>query len=411
MFHSCSQKCRVSYAFCVLLAFALPTTATENQSAIVWSLGTADGSSIEFAPGSRDELVFTVGESVLSRDFAGHQEGTIGWDPAAPESEYPYSIVFDLMHPPQGAYHLTLNLIYKTGAAKQIKIEINGKKCIYPVSLVSKKDVDAKDGNAILLAKQQLIVSIEATWLKPKGNQITIVPLGFGTIDYDSLSLKQGESPVEPEQLQPRLVPTMFFRQREGQLTEVCQLQIPFAKRFKQGSATIQLAGKTYELPLDAESYDAGVLSPALDIAALESSIDAKIEVTLDGKTTRSSHPFKPAKRWKVFLCPKIHNDVGFTDIQPHVNELDTRNTDAILSILKKYPFYKFNFETSWLVENYLDCRPEKYGQEVLATRSRRESSDQRILSQSFDRCLHWRGALSLVVLYSCIAFEARYRF
>src|SRR6266581_3132508 len=64
---------------------------------------------------------------------------------------------------------------------------------------------------------------------------------------------------------------------------------------------------------------------------------------------------FTPAKQWKIFICPKVHNDIGYTDLQPHVNELDNRNTDTVLEVLKKYPFYKFNFETSWLVDNYLD--------------------------------------------------------
>jgi alpha-mannosidase len=353
-------------AICMLFAIAVPTSAAEKNSAILWSLGTLDGSSIEFAPGARDELLFKIGESVLSRDFAGHQVGTIGWDPDAPETERPYSVGFDLSHSPAGVYHLTLNLIYKTGAAKRIQIEINDKKCIYPISPIPKQDVDAKDGNAILLAKQQLLVPIKAAWLKPAGNRITIVPLGFGTMDYDSLSLRRGASSAGPEVLQPRLVPTLFFRKQEAQLTEVCQLQIPFTKYFENGSATLQLEGKAYSFSLDAEGYDAGILSPSIEIAALDTVVKAKIEVSLDGETSSTSHTFKPTKRWKLYLCPKIHNDIGFTDIQPHVNELDTRNTDTVLSILAEYPFYKFNFETSWLVENYLDCRPEKYRQEFL---------------------------------------------
>ena len=355
------RKHRVGFLGCLFFALALPTNASEKELETVWSLGTADGSSIEFAPGSREKLVFKVGESILSRDFAGHHEGTISWDPDAPAAERPYSIEFDLSHPPEGLYYLKLNLIYKTGAAKRIQIEINGKRCVYPVSLSPKQDVDAIDGNAILLAKQQLFVPVEAAWLRATGNRITIVPLGFGTVDYDSLSFQRGEASVEHQAILPRLVPTLFFRQQQGKLTETCQIQIPFSKHFKQGSVIVQLADNTYHLPIDAEGYDFGVLSPAIDVAALERPVEANIQVTLDGKTTSTTHSYKPAKRWKVFLCPKIHNDVGFTDIQPHVNELDTRNADAILSILNQYPFYKFNFETSWLVENYLDCRPEKY--------------------------------------------------
>ena len=82
-------------------------------------------------------------------------------------------------------------------------------------------------------------------------------------------------------------------------------------------------------------------------------------EVTLGGETLSGANAVAPAKQWKVFVCPKVHNDVGYTDLQPHVNELDNRNTDTVLDILAKYPFYKFNFETSWLVDNYMDCRTQ----------------------------------------------------
>ncbi|MCA9231654.1 MAG: hypothetical protein KDA57_13465 [Planctomycetales bacterium] len=340
--------------------------AADSDPNTIWSLGTQDGSAIEFAPGTRDQLVFTVGVSILSRDFAGHHEGSIGWNPDVPESKHPYTIEFDLDQPSNEEYYLTLNLIFPTGAAARIQLDINGKKCVYPVVLAPKKDVDAKDGNVFLLAKQQLIVPIPPGWLKPAGNRITIVPLGFGTMDYDSLTLQRGSAQESVKSQQPRLVPSVFFREQKGRLTESCQLQIPFTKRFQNGSASVQIVDKEYTLEFSSEDYDSGVLSPNLDIAALDTAAEAKIQVTLDGRTVTNSQLVEPSKRWKVFLCPKIHNDIGFTDIQPHVNELDTRNTDAVLKILNDFPFYRFNFETSWLVENYLDCRPEAQQQEFL---------------------------------------------
>jgi len=88
---------------------------------------------------------------------------------------------------------------------------------------------------------------------------------------------------------------------------------------------------------------------------------EAVVELDLDGTRQQARSNFKPAKQWRVFICPKVHNDVGYTDLQPHVNELDNRNTDTVLDILAKYPFYKFNFETAWLVDNFMDCRTPPY--------------------------------------------------
>ena len=112
-----SQLCRA-----VLLAFLLTAVGAQAASDALWSLGTLDGSSIEFAPGARGQLTFTVGQSVVSRDFAGRQDGSVGFD--GKTAEKPYTIVFDLSEPPQGDYELALDLIYPSGAPRQIKVRV-----------------------------------------------------------------------------------------------------------------------------------------------------------------------------------------------------------------------------------------------------------------------------------------------
>jgi hypothetical protein len=78
------------FAFLSLLC-ALSFSATmkaDTNAETIWSIGELNDSSIEFAPGWREELTFTIGKSVVSRDFAGHQSGWLG-------RERPYTIVFD----------------------------------------------------------------------------------------------------------------------------------------------------------------------------------------------------------------------------------------------------------------------------------------------------------------------------
>jgi hypothetical protein len=358
------RKRAVLAAAAILLTSSIGTVAAADER-VVWSLGKTDGSAIEFAPGTRKELVFHVGRSEPSRDFAGHQDGTIGADSAA-SGEKPYSIDFELEQPPEQSYHLELNLIYHYGAPRGIRIDVNGKKGVYPVRAAPKKDVDTVDGNLMLLAKQQLIVSIPGDWLQAAGNRITIFPLGLGGWEYDSLILRKSQTPEDASASGPQLEPTVFFAKDGDQMMERCQLLVPFRSTFQRGTAKIDVGGTVVHVDLDAQDYDFGVLAALVTVPASRTPTSATIEVTLDGESSRAAHTFTPAKQWKVFICPKIHNDVGFTDLQPHVNELDTRNTDTVLSILDDYPFYKFNFETSWLVENYFDCRPEAYRNEFL---------------------------------------------
>ena len=355
------QPCWFCGALLVLLclvstpgAKAAPSAAAEDTASnVLWSIGVADGSSIEFAPGARGQLSFTVGQSVPSRDFAGNQDSSVGFDGKV--AEKPYTIVFDLSEAPQGKYELDVDLIYRSGGPREIKIKVNDKNGIFPVRPAPKKSADGGEGNEMLLAQQHLVVPIDGSWLKDKGNQITLIPLGIGGMSYDAISFKKASGKVESgEGL--RAEPTIFFRKQGKALMEVCQIIAPFQQPFEKGAATIRLGNQAFNKTFT-NGYDFGLLNETIDIPIASCSGQARIELNLNGQTQQATQDFKPAKQWKVFICPKVHNDVGYTDLQPHVNELDNRNTDTVLDILSKYPFYKFNFETSWLVDNYLDCR------------------------------------------------------
>ena len=107
-------------------------SADDADDSVVWSVGKTDHSAIEFAPGSQLELTYKVGKSDVSKDFSGHQDGTISWLPEL-SREMPYTIEFDLDEPPQGAFHLELNYLYKNAAPTHIKLIVNAKKGIFPV--------------------------------------------------------------------------------------------------------------------------------------------------------------------------------------------------------------------------------------------------------------------------------------
>ncbi|MBI4662135.1 MAG: hypothetical protein HY735_25215 [Verrucomicrobia bacterium] len=356
--HVLSQALIGCFVWLLWLPGVLAAPEADPSAQVIWSIGKPDGSSIEFAPGARDKLTFTIGQSNVSRDFAGHQNGSAGFDGATVEK--PYTIVFTLKEPLAERYHLVVELIYRSGAPRQIKVHVNDRQGIFPVRPAPKKDVDGEEANAMLLGKQRLVVLMEKNWLKSGENRITLAPLGLGGVDYDALSFQANPAP-EASLRESRLEPTIFFRKRQGQLMELCQLAIPFQHRIAKGTATLRLGDSKAQDTFTTGDYDFGMLIRPIEVAAQLAVTRATLELDLDGQVQRVTHEFKPAKQWKVFICPKVHNDVGYTDLQPHVNELDNRNTDTALEIMERFPFYKFNFETAWLVDNYLNCRPAAY--------------------------------------------------
>ena len=314
---------------------------------------------MEFAPGERSELTFIMGKSVVSKDFAGHQSGSLTYDGKV--LERPYTVGFDLAEPPHGDYELVLDLVFHTAAPSEIKITVNDQVGIFPIQPVPKRSTWGEEGNEMLMASQRLVVPISANALRSGGNRLTLVPMGLGAMAYDALTLRRG---ISRALTAPRLDPTLFYRKRGNQLFEVCDLVVPFNKRFDRATATVKRGQDDFTATFTNGLYDFGVWVEKLELPAEVVAGSVNIEVALAGLNMRNTHAIKAAKQWKVFVCPKVHNDVGYTDLQPHVNELDNRNTDTVLDILGKYPFYKFNFETSWLVENYMDCRTPPWQKE-----------------------------------------------
>jgi alpha-mannosidase len=356
----------VLLAFLAVLHTASRVSVAAENDSVVWSIGRADGSSIEFAPGQKDKATFTIGQSTPEKDFPAHQMGSISLNPYVPSGEKPYTVVFDLEQKARQDYELVVDVIFQIGAPREIRVEVNEHRGIFPFLPQPKQEIDSDEGNFVLLAKQRLVVPIEASWLKAKGNRISLIPLGEGEVTYDALNLRTGAGERASSQMGLRLEPTIFFRKAKDGLTEVCSLYVPFARRFAQGSATITVGGKRVTRRLSSRGYDFGVLTDRFEVVVPTKASKAAVKVSLDGRPQGVTQDFVPARQWKLYVCPKVHNDLGYSDLQPQVDEVDVRNTDTVLDLLAKYPFYKFNFDTAWAVENYLNNRPAEDQERLL---------------------------------------------
>jgi hypothetical protein len=360
--------CRGIALAAVWAALAIPRQAAgqgDSHPKPLWTIGTPDGSSIEFAPGSRPTLSYKIGEGVAQRDFSGHHEGTI--DSSGSETgEKPYAIEFELSEQPEHDLTLVLDLIFTYGAPQQLFVSVNEARGVFPIQPQAKRSLDGFQGNMALLSGQRIAAKLPARAFREGTNRIALAPHGVGALDYDAIALHSSTAGLEVPAATPRLAATQLYVAKSGRLVELRRLETPFTQAFKSGGADVQIGGEQIHATFEAPDCQFGVATAIVPIPALDEPAEAQLEVSLDSLKQTARERLVPAKKWKIYVCPKVHNDVGFTDWQPHVNELDTRNTDVVLSILRKYPFYKFNFETSWLVDNYFDCRPEEHRQELV---------------------------------------------
>ncbi|MDR9366292.1 MAG: glycoside hydrolase family 38 C-terminal domain-containing protein [Balneolaceae bacterium] len=333
-----------------------------NQSEYIWKIGENDGLSIEFKAGHQEELTFDVSEH-QSPDFPGRHLGSKS--PITGEKESPYNIVFDLPDHQGENYRLTLDLIYSTGSPELIEISVNGKNGIFSVEYDVKQDANDGEANSLLLTKQCLVVPINGEWVHEENNQITIVPIGVGGMSYDAISFENNEN-QDVTSIPPHLKPSVYYQYEDGELKGVAHLEIPFESSFENGEAEIEFENERVTTSFDSDGYDFGLLRKKVMVPDLEAAEKITLNVSLDQNSVSIEQQYVPEKKWTLFVTPRVHNDVGFTDLQPHVNELDNRNTDRVLEVLDKYPSYVFNFETSWLVDNYLESRTDYYKNKFL---------------------------------------------
>ncbi|HVM50378.1 MAG TPA: glycosyl hydrolase-related protein, partial [Candidatus Acidoferrum sp.] len=67
-----------------------------------------------------------------------------------------------------------------------------------------------------------------------------------------------------------------------------------------------------------------------------------------------------PARKWRVYIVPTTHTDIGYTDLQDRVKVRHADNGMLALGWLEQYPFFKWYSETYWQLQALLDLHPDR---------------------------------------------------
>jgi len=317
--------------------------ANGRSNDILWSIGTVDHTSDEFAGGD----TAPVYDAATDND-PKHWRKT-------QSSKEPSRIRFNLDDTSPAI--LAIEGFYMSPGPGEVKITINGKNGRFRLIPKYARDSDMRQGRELTHNGFSVRAPIDVSFLKQGVNEISITAEGKGSFHYDALWMERSATPLAAgTELEVLVEPTIFFRRRNGQLFEevalIARHNRPLGSRdsldiaYKQGAFTFSKTATKLE---DFGEY----VVDTMEVPAFDS--PQSYELTAGGKT--SAGAIKPEKRWKLFAGLKIHNDVGFTDYQPNVEELDGRNTDRVLELAAKYPRYKFNLEVAWLADNYTRLR------------------------------------------------------
>lgn len=115
------------------------------------------------------------------------------------------------------------------------------------------------------------------------------------------------------------------------------------------GDVAVQLRGnssvrRTWTLAPGENTFD--VLIPPAERAT-----PVEVALRVGRRTHAARFVAQPERRWKVFVAPSTHTDIGYTDWQERVYARHNENTAAALAACDASPAFKWNLEVGYQAE------------------------------------------------------------
>ncbi len=337
----------------VVPLLALSFLATGGASAqTVWHIGTFDQSPGEFTHRAAPALTYTVGSSDSKRDW-----------PARQSTGSTYQIVFDLQQ--IRPYTLHIVALIDRPRAPTLSISVNGKSGLFflhPKLSYSRSDdsfsFDPHQSQSTVRAR------IPAQFLKQGSNTIAITAVDspptasgeeeIGGFNYDALELTPTAS-TELAADRVALEPTIFFQQTRNGLVELVDGFFRFNGPWQAQPIDLSVQGKHYHAQLPGGDFGEARIS--FPVAAWDGTVPAK--VVAPGLADSGEIPLIAQRKWTVFVVPHTHLDIGFSDYQGKVAEIQSRVLARAQSLIHEHPDFRFSPDGSWNIEQYLATRSQ----------------------------------------------------
>ena len=328
----------------------------------VFQIGVADADYHEFALAGNYQAYaqtfphdadFVVGQSDARKDWPWiHPGPTDAW---AGDRAHTFKITFDLPEVTAGYYRLVLDFVDTQPAYPPgFTIGING------TSL--KVKLPPGNGDAALsnpkvgknYSQQQLF---PATLLHTGKNTITLANDQGSWALYDDVRLESGAAaPTDPVRLHAEGLP--WLKHSDTGLQRVVKVSVEnLASEREQASIGWKSGARSGEQKLDMQFGHNEVSIPLPDVAQ-----KTTVELTLKagGKEIKATAMLQPTKKWRVFIVPTVHTDIGYTDFQERVMARHAENTMQALAMADQHSSFNWDFETYWQLDCFLRAHPEK---------------------------------------------------
>lgn len=347
-------------AIAAMLALSAVCLAKQQ---VIWSIGKPDKTGAElglfgdyngFAERFRDDVHFEVGKSQDS-DWPYIHPGPV--DDWAGKKQHAFAIDFDLPAIPTGACQIGIDTIAVQPHVPTLLVSING---TTSTILLSPTDEGAVRDES-LKHPAHYSVTFAPDLLKVGRNEIAFTLTSGSWMLYDSVQLETDpdiRSLLQIRNVEPSV---MWLRDRNGDRPTITVT----ASSGRPARALLRAVcgEKQTELRTDLQLGDTRIEMP---LPVTTQTSDVVIVLSTDAEKTSKTFPVPPQRKWKIFVVPSIHTDIGYTDRQQSIFERHNDNFERALKLSRSNPQIRWNSEVSWELKNYLERRPKQASEKML---------------------------------------------
>ncbi len=370
----------------LLLVLGMASLHCFAQERVIWRIGTFDHASGEFRATSDDysdpkfDPVYRVGKSKDSEDWQRFQPGPANG--MAGGRKLPFTILFDLPDPPTGVFRLKIAILYETSRLSHLKVDLNGHSGTFYFH--PKLDYGAGDWEGTFVPQTSVdnkIIDLPAEWLRQIDNRLVLtaldepsavenslgsIALGHSGLVYDALELTQDAAATYAhDSITGQAHPTIFYRSSSAGPSEVVEVDTSFAAMPMEWLTTLKIGDREYHQPVKtSEAFGESQLE--FDIPEWQGTKSGVLVIKTPSAVRTFPVELTPAKKWKLFIVPQEHLDIGFTDYAAKVAELQSQSLDGVIDLMKEVPDFRWTLDGYWVLDQYLNGRSPERGHELL---------------------------------------------
>lgn len=356
----------------LLCSIWLATSAAWGGQQPVWQIGKPDRDYAEFAsPGNYEEtarrftkpIVFEVGRSEAARDWPFIQPGPL--DYWSPRRGQPWTIRFNLPERPKGVYVLRIDF---TDVQRQFPpryvVTVNSQSGQFPLS---PGGGDASLTNAKAGKPQRIDLTLPAESFRQGANEIQFTCADGSWVQYDAVTLLVDPDATLPEAKIQSISAqaTPCFVRRAGGMCRVVNVAVSLTAPAARLVLRAEAAGQATEVPIE-RLPQLGSIVQEVEVPDFHSPLEAKITAKVGSHSKTTTATIVPDRKWRIYVAPSSHTDIGYTDLQPKCAERHSQNTDTAVQLLRTFPDFRWNLEVAWQAENYLATRKGSQLEEFL---------------------------------------------